>query len=296
MNVEDAVRLVRDHPNYRVLEKFSPVAVYNGERGRPENLRIGAYVDTETTGVDTRKDNIIELAIVKFEFDDDGFIHRVLSGDSFLNDPGVPLDDKIRSITGIRDEDVAGQIINANDVYALLDDVEIVFAHNAAFDRKICERYFSRFKDIPWVCCQQDIPWRKEFGAPGVSLEVILAFVCGTFYDAHRALIDCQVGVHALTAQDRDGNTALLYGINAAEEESIRVWAVGSPFHTKDALKDRGYHWNDGRDGRPKAWHRNMGPSSEAVQEELDWLRKNVMAYPQVTSTTALDRYSIREQ
>lgn len=296
MNVEDAVRVVRAHPDYRILERFSPVNSYNRMDGISKPLKVGAYVDSETTGVDTRKDNIIELAIVKFMYDEDGRIYLVGTGDSFLNDPGIPLDEKIRSVTGISDEDVKGQMIDARNVDDLLSDVELVIAHNAGFDRRICERYFPRFTELPWACAQNDIPWRREFGSPGLSLEVIAAFVGGIFYNAHRALIDCQIGVHMLTAEDRDKNPALLYAINAASEDSLRVWACNSPFHTKDLLKERGYHWNDGKDGRPKAWHRNMGQDHTGVQEEITWLRTNVGAYPEVTSTTALDRYSIRER
>ncbi len=294
MNVEDAVQVVRGHPDYRVLEKFSPVNSYKRMDDRP--LKVGAYVDTETTGVDTRKDNIIELAIAKFRYDDDGQIYIVGNGDSFLNDPGVPLDEKIRSVTGITDEDVKGQVIDARNVDDLLSDVDLVLAHNAGFDRRMCERYFHRFAELPWACAQNDIPWRREFGSPGLALEVIATFVGGIFYNAHRALIDCQVGIHMLNAKDRGGKSALLYAIHAASEDSLRVWAIGSPFHTKDMLKERGYQWNDGRDGRPKAWHRNMGQDNEDIQEEITWLRTNVGAYPEVTSTSALDRYSVREQ
>lgn len=296
MNIADAVLAVRAHPDYRVLEKFQPRITYHGDQELPEKLYMGVYVDTETTGVDTRKDNIIELAIVKFTFDADGRIYFIEVSRSFLNDPGVPLDDKIRSITGITDDDVKGQVIDAREVDELLQDVHLVLAHNAAFDRKICERYFPRFKELPWACTQQDVPWRKEFGSPGLALEVIALFVGNIFYEAHRALIDCQIGVHMLTAQDRDGNPAMLYAINAASEDSLRVWACNSPYHTKDLLKDRGYHWNDGRDGRPKAWHKNMGQDREALGAELEWLRTRVGAYPEVTSTTATDRYSVRER
>lgn len=294
MNVEDAVRLVRNHPDYRVLDRFVSPAFYNiQDPANMRRLKVGVYVDTETTGIDTRKDNIIELAMCRFIFDDDGLIYDVAGGASFLNDPGMPLDEKIRSITGITDEDVKGQIIDSRSVTSMLEGVDLVFAHNAGFDRKICERYFPRFKELPWACAQQDIPWRKNFGAPGVSLEVLAAFIGGMFYNAHRALIDCQVGIHMLTAQDRDGNTGLLYAINAAASDTLRVWAVGSPFHYKDLLKDRGYHWNDGKDGRPKAWHK--GVDEAEVNEELDWLRTHAGAYPQVTSTSSIDKYSIRE-
>ena len=49
---------------YRVPRKLGarpPATVPEGE-----NTRIGLFVDVETTGLDTRRDEIIELAMVPF--------------------------------------------------------------------------------------------------------------------------------------------------------------------------------------------------------------------------------------
>jgi DNA polymerase-3 subunit epsilon len=54
----------------------------------------------------------------------------------------------------------------------------------------------------------------------------------------------------------------------------VRTWAEGSPFDMKDVLKVRGYRWNDGTDGRPKAWW--MKIDEEAFEAELAFLRREV--------------------
>jgi len=39
------------------------------------------------------------------------------------------------------------------------------------------------------------------------------------------------------------GATALKVLLESAREPSLRVWATGSPFESKDVLKTRGYRW-----------------------------------------------------
>ena len=68
--------------DYRVLKRFDPVKEYNIiDIGEEEKL-IGIYLDTETTGLDYKKDKIIELALVPFEYSLDGRVFKIL--ESFL--------------------------------------------------------------------------------------------------------------------------------------------------------------------------------------------------------------------
>lgn len=293
MNIATAVEIVEAHPDYRLLRRFKPISSYSST---PDELFVwrGLYVDTETTGVDVAKDDILELALLPFTFTRDG-IFQVLPGLNYLNDPGRPLDDKIRSITGITNEELKGQSINVDEVDTLVKTVDIVVAHNAGFDRKVVERWMPVFATKPWACSQQDVPWRTEFDAVTERLEALAMMLCGVFYDAHRALADCQIGVHVLaTAQDQEGRSAWSRLYENAFKESLRIWAVGSPFSTKDKLSGRGYRWNGGQDGRPKAWHKQISP--EQLDEENRWLREECYCVPEVTTTTAIDRYSVRER
>lgn len=62
--------------------------------------------------------------------------------------------------------------------------------------------------------------------------------------------------------------------LNSAQKALVRIWAEGSPFDLKDVLKARGYRWNDGTDGRPKAWWVEV--DAEAFEAELAFLRREV--------------------
>lgn len=53
----------------------------------------------------------------------------------------------------------------------------------------------------------------------------------------------------------------------SAGRDRLRIHAIGSPFHTKDVLKARGYRWSDGSDGRPKCWWREV---DEAAFDDED--------------------------
>lgn len=293
--VAHALSVLEGNPDYRILRRLQvPNGFYNPATGKP--VKRGLYIDTETTGKEPTLCEILELALVPFLFEEGGRLLAVREDQcmSFLNDPGVPITDEIRKLTGIEPEDIVGKSLDMDVIRVMTTDVDMVVAHNASYDRKVLERFIPEFRALRWACSQQDVPWREVFRAPGERLEVLAHFMSGVFYGAHRAMIDCIAGVHVLaTTEDSEGKTAFEYLHESCYSESIRIWATGAPFDTKDMLRERGYRWNDGRDGRPKAWHKVLKP--EQLDEENHWLRTHCGAYPKVTNITAEDRYSIRE-
>ena len=60
----------------------------------------------------------------------------------------------------------------------------------------------------------------------------------------------------------------------SAAQRVAHFWAVGVPYEAKDLLKGRRYRRNNGEDGRPKAWHKEVG--EEECAAEQDWLARNV--------------------
>jgi DNA polymerase-3 subunit epsilon len=93
----------------------------------------------------------------------------------------------------------------------------------------------------------------------------------------------------------QSGTLALSALLETARQATCRVWAEGSPFDFKAILKARGYRWNDGNDGQPKSWYRDV--SENALDEELLYLSKEIyqreMDVP-VVKITAYDRFSDR--
>ena len=149
---------------------------------------------------------------------------------------------------------VKDQVIDNHRVDKLVKSASLIIAHNAGFDRKFVEKQFPIFKDKSWGCSCTQVPWNKE-NISSAKLEY-LAYKFGFFYEAHRAEMDCLVGIHLLT-QSLPISKELAFKtlLNQVQKKSYVIWAINSPFHTKDLLKARGYRWNDGNNGRPKSWY-----------------------------------------
>ncbi|WP_256380892.1 exonuclease domain-containing protein, partial [Shinella sp. GWS1] len=68
----DMVRRLEETGRYRVLRKLEARTI--ADAPRPGFPLRGVIVDTETTGLNARKDEIIEIGIVVFSFDEAGNI------------------------------------------------------------------------------------------------------------------------------------------------------------------------------------------------------------------------------
>ncbi|NBY28405.1 MAG: hypothetical protein EBQ71_16425 [Betaproteobacteria bacterium] len=128
-------RLLEQHPDYRVLRRLQPLLHYPGTPSG-ETRRV-LVLDTETTGLDHRQDQIIELAMLCLEVDlVSGLPVGVVSVYDGLEDPGRPLSEEVRLITGLSDDELKGQRLDDARVAGLLAGADLVLAHNAAFDRR----------------------------------------------------------------------------------------------------------------------------------------------------------------
>ena len=117
--------------DYKVIKRFEPVEYYN--ENSSDEIKIGIYLDTETTGMDADEDEIIELALVPFEFDKAGNIYRLLPAYNAFQDPGLPIPEIITQITGITDDMVKGQSIDLEQVSKMLSEAVIFIAHKFGF-------------------------------------------------------------------------------------------------------------------------------------------------------------------
>ena len=98
-------------------------------------LRRGLFVDCETTGFSSEHDALIELAMLPFDYTLDGHITHVHRDPArtWRQDPGWPVPPEITRITGLTDEDLAGQAIDTAAASELLARSHLVVAHNASF-------------------------------------------------------------------------------------------------------------------------------------------------------------------
>ncbi len=257
------------HPDYRVLRRLVPQTEFAAPVGHP--LLKGVIVDTETTGFNQDKDKIIEIGLVIFEYDPEtGQAYRVLDTYGCLEDPGIPITAEITEITGITNDMVAGQRIDDARVAALVADASIVIAHNSKFDRPFLEQRFPVFENLSWGCSFAQVDWVAE-GLGARKLDYI-AFQFGFFFDAHRAVMDCQALLQILQQSLPKSNTIVLKSIlDQLPQKDWTVFALNSPFETKDALKGRAYQWDAVR----KTWHRTL-TGTEAITAEVAWLKESI--------------------
>lgn len=291
--LDRAASLLATSPDYRVLRRFLAPRRY---REDPPHaglaLSHGMYVDVETTGLDVEQDRIIELAVVPFSFDEDGQIYEVMRGWSQFEDPGIPIPPEITELTGIVARDVMGCRLSDDLLIETVKSVELVVAHNADFDRKMLERRLPIFARVDWACSYREVPW-QAMGVLGAKLPHILAEACGGFYDAHRALDDCLVGVHVLATAQHEGKSAFAHLLESSRRPLYRVWATNSWFRAKDKLKARGYRWAP---DPVKCWFKDLALEAD-VGAESAWLCEHAgVVKARVELLRARDRYSVRAQ
>jgi DNA polymerase-3 subunit epsilon len=287
---------LEQHGDYRVQRRLKPrlqwpAATHN------DVTRV-VVLDTETTGLDASKEVIIELALLRVDIDNRTGLPvgevQVYDG---LEDPGRPIPKEVVAITGITDADVRGHHLDTDRVQALMQDVDVVIAHNAGFDRPFVEARLPQFSKVRWACSFADIDWKSQ-GRGSAKLES-LAQALGLFYDAHRAEMDCHALLavlaaplpHALPTQSV--TTGLAHMLASAREPSYRLSATNAPFDSKDLLKARGYRWNADQ----RVWQTRLS-GSDTLKAECAWLKEHAYnhrsAVIQVEKMDALTKYSQR--
>jgi len=291
-----------ESPEYRVLRRFVPRVRYHEESwnlGDPSPVRLGAFVDVETTGLDRELDEVVEFSMVPFTYDAKaGVALEVLHGEAItgFDEPTREISDEVQAVHGITPAMVKGHRLDDAKITALVERCAIMIAHNADYDRPICERRLPVFSRVRWACSQQEVPW-KTYGVVGAKLEHILEGACHEFYDAHRALDDCLVGIHCLAQPMVEGRTPLSHLLESARQPTVRVFAIDSPFPKKEAIKARRprYKWSDGKSGMRKGWYVDLKPA--AVDAEIEWLMVEIFSgRVEERHAIACERFSARDR
>ncbi|MBA4256215.1 MAG: DNA polymerase III subunit epsilon [Polaromonas sp.] len=300
-DLEAMARTLEKSPDYRVLRRLVPTLCFERE---PAGAVVQVLVlDTETTGLDASRDQVIELALLRVAVDTATGLPvgpvQVYDG---LEDPGRGIPAAITEITGITDAMVRGQRLDEARIAELADGIDLVVAHNAGFDRPFVEARLPRFAQLAWACSFADLNWKAR-GQSSARLES-LALACGQFYSAHRAETDCHALLSVLARPlaafgplpGTDGSaveTGLAALLVAAGQVHHRLQATGAPFEAKDALKARGYRW----DAQQRVWCTTLR-SEQALRDELAWLAEAVYGghatRVRVEALDARQRYSPR--
>ena len=258
-------------------------------------IRRALVVDVEATGLSIENDDIIQLAMLPFDYEVETgrilTVHKDLAFEA-LREPAVAISAEASLITGITDDMVAGKAIDENVVTSIVSGADLIIAHNARFDRPMVERHWPCFIDKPWACTLDGVDWLHEGFSAGKLDYLGLQF--GWFYDGHRAFADCEACL-ALLAQTlpTSGRNVLAVVREAALHDDFLVRAVDAPYDLRDKLKQRGYRWRPAEMPNGKVWWtRTADP-----EVEIAWLRAEVYgreAPIPVRPITACERYSDR--
>lgn len=244
-----------------------------------EDDRYLILLDTETTGVDKLRDDIVELGMLAVRYRPrTGEVVMISAAYQALEEPSVPISAQSMKIHGITPEMVAGQRMDDAAVAAWMQPASLVISHNAGFDRAFFDRRFPELAEKNWACSFLEMPWR-DVGFESGKLEYLL-YRSGYFYEGHRALVDCYAMAWLFYVRPE-----LLAGLlEKARRKTVVVRAWQAPVAVKDRLKARGYRWNDGSNGANRHWWREVDMA--ALDEEKAFLDE---AYEQGSERAGYD-------
>lgn len=251
---------------YRFTRPLKNRSTYSNE-SQPDNLIKAIILDTETTGLNQQTDKIIELGMVAFEFCPKTCqVYSVFGIFNQLEDPGFPIPPESTKVHGITDDMVRGKVIDENEVISFIENAKLIVAHNAKFDRPFVESRFPVFQNKAWACSISQIPWKEEgFGS---ASQEFLAYRFGFHYEGHRASNDCNALLEILQQPlPESGALVLRRLLESAIKKELKVSPHGSPYDSKDLLKERGYRWNP----ELKLWSGII--ASESLENEAEWLK-----------------------
>lgn len=169
-----------------------------------------AYVDTETTGLSSNLDRIIEIAIVLAEVDwETGQVIQKLDEYQGLQDPGRRIPAEAMAVHGINDAMVRGQRIDGRACTGLLAAADISLAHNSGFDKGFVAQVVPEAHSYTWGCTCRGIPWKKLY--PSISstaLQSLSRYFGSEKGIAHRALGDVETTMNLVSLPGIHGGRA----------------------------------------------------------------------------------------
>ena len=234
----------------------------------------GVVLDVEATGLSIGHDDVIQLALLPFEYEvPSGKILSIKKEEAFdgLREPRIPISTEASLITGITNEMVINKKIESIDVENIINNTDLIIAHNDSYDRPMVEQHWNCFKNVSWACTFKSIDWLKE-GFSSAKLE-LLGVNFGWFYEGHDAFNDCEACLALLseTLPNRD-NTVFSAVREYATNPTFLIKAIDAPYSKRNLLRRRGYKWRPADQLNGKVWW----TETKDYEEEVKWLNDEI--------------------
>lgn len=209
-------------------------------------MREILILDTETSGLDPKKDHLIEVGLVRWSVE-----HRTtLEATSWLvQAPGNPAE----AINGIP----PALLVHGRE----LSDSNVMVSKRAAnCDAIAAHGDFDRqwFPELgrPWIDTAWDVDWPRALNAESRKVHALCLAHGLAVLDAHRALPDCQLLARLLERVGELGHDVSLL-LDRAMRPKVKVLSL-APFQEKEIVKQHGFRWNP----EERVWWRMM-PSED---------------------------------
>jgi len=210
------------------------------------NIEKILIIDTETTGLDENKDEVIEIGCILFHVSS----RSVLSQVSFLfpvrNNEAEYVNGISAEVTNIDQPWQDG----LNFFLKLVDYSDLIVAHNVEFDRKWFGKGRLPKLEKNWICSLEDINWsfKKSLkNRPSVT-DLALSFSIPV-WNLHRALSDCFYISEVFKKCDNLEELLL-----KATEPRFLYKALVS-YEERNLAKNAGFRWNTHVEG---AWSKKL--------------------------------------
>lgn len=152
------------------------IAYHIGE----EDVSLDSFValDVETTGLDCTREGLLEIAAIRYEKGEDGN-YTETGVFTTMVDPGLPISDKAKELTGITEEMIEGAPTPFEAVTKLaefLKKEDILVGHNIFFDMGFIREAGFQI-DIEQLDEEKHHPYRVKFYQPEIDTVSAVTFL-----------------------------------------------------------------------------------------------------------------------
>ncbi len=216
------------------------------KNNKNKNIEKVLIIDTETTGLDENKDEVLEIGCILFHVSS----RSVLSQVSFL----LPVStNEAEYVNGI-----SAEVTNIDQPWQdgldfflkLVDYSDLIVAHNVEFDRKWFGKGRLPKLEKKWICSLEDINWsfQKSLKSRPSVTDLALSFSIPV-WNLHRALSDC----FYISEVFKKCNNLEELLLKATEPRSLYKALVS--YEERYLAKNAGFRWNTPVEG---AWSKKL--------------------------------------